>query len=196
MSYYRILNVPRNASRAQIKTSFYKLSKELHPDANPGAANKDKWLEASEAYATLSDDRRRRAYDRDVAHAGSSTLGRSHTHAHTDFAQHPRYHGTYERPKHRATHAWERQGHHYAEAGTNDFAQTRARRVDPLNSHSHTHFSAGRPYYGRRQSDKPPQTTDEDRLREDNGAWRIGSVLLLSTFMMTIASLGLGGFGK
>ncbi|KAG8894792.1 hypothetical protein FRB99_000983, partial [Tulasnella sp. 403] len=51
------------ATKREIKTSFYKLSKELHPDRNPDAdeASREKYLAASEAYTILVDDRRRRA---------------------------------------------------------------------------------------------------------------------------------------
>ena len=62
--YYEILGVGRDASRADLKTAFRQLARELHPDVNdhdPEA--EEKFKAAAEAYEVLSDPERRRAYD-------------------------------------------------------------------------------------------------------------------------------------
>src|SRR5215210_2840307 len=62
--YYDILGVDRGADDAQIKKSFRRLARELHPDVNahdPDA--EDKFKEAAAAYEVLSDPERRRLYD-------------------------------------------------------------------------------------------------------------------------------------
>jgi DnaJ-class molecular chaperone len=62
--YYEILGVQRDASKAEVKTAFRRLARELHPDVNdhdPEA--EEKFKEAAEAYEVLSDPERRRAYD-------------------------------------------------------------------------------------------------------------------------------------
>ena len=62
--YYDVLGVERDANRAEVKTAFRKLARELHPDVNdhdPEA--EEKFKEAAEAYEVLSDPERRRAYD-------------------------------------------------------------------------------------------------------------------------------------
>jgi DnaJ-class molecular chaperone len=62
--YYEILGVSRDADKAEVKTAFRKLARELHPDVNdhdPEAEQKFK--AAAEAYEVLSDPERRRAYD-------------------------------------------------------------------------------------------------------------------------------------
>jgi molecular chaperone DnaJ len=72
---YEVLGVQRQASEAEIKKSFRKLARELHPDVNtedPEA--EEKFKEAAEAYEILSDAERRSVYDR-YGHEGLSSSG-------------------------------------------------------------------------------------------------------------------------
>jgi len=62
--YYKTLGVDKSASKDDLKKAFRKLAHENHPDKNrnnPAATQKFK--EASEAYAILSDDAKRKQYD-------------------------------------------------------------------------------------------------------------------------------------
>ncbi|MBQ9059431.1 MAG: DnaJ domain-containing protein [Atopobiaceae bacterium] len=59
-SYYDILGVKKDASKDEIKKAFRKLAQKYHPDAGGDEA---KFKEVSEAYDTLSDDKKRREYD-------------------------------------------------------------------------------------------------------------------------------------
>jgi len=61
--YYGILNVPKGASQAEIKKAFAKLAREYHPDKNPSPEAKDKFAKITEAYSTLSDEKKRQVYD-------------------------------------------------------------------------------------------------------------------------------------
>lgn len=62
--YYEVLGVDRNADDAAIKSAYRKLAKKYHPDMNPGDKEAEqKFKEASEAYAILSDADKRRKYD-------------------------------------------------------------------------------------------------------------------------------------
>ena len=62
--YYEVLGVERGADEAQIKKSFRRLARELHPDVNSEDAEaEERFKEAAEAYEVLSDPERRRTYD-------------------------------------------------------------------------------------------------------------------------------------
>ena len=62
--YYEVLGVSKDASQEDIKKAYRVLAKKYHPDMNPGDKNAaEKFKEASEAYAVLSDENKRRQYD-------------------------------------------------------------------------------------------------------------------------------------
>ncbi len=62
---YTTLEVRPDASPDEIKRSFRRLAKELHPDLNPNnAANARRFRDIAAAYDLLSDDLKRRDYDR------------------------------------------------------------------------------------------------------------------------------------
>lgn len=61
--YYEVLGVSKNASEAEIKSAFRKLAKKYHPDVSKEPDAAEKFKEAQEAYAVLSDESKRRQYD-------------------------------------------------------------------------------------------------------------------------------------
>ncbi len=70
--FYKTLGVSKDASASDIKKAYRALARKLHPDANPGnKKNEERFKEVSEAYDTLSDDKRRKEYDEQRALFGN-----------------------------------------------------------------------------------------------------------------------------
>ena len=67
--YYEVLGVSRSATSEELKSSFRRLARQYHPDVNGSPDAEERFKEINEAYAVLSDDQRRAAYDR-YGHAG------------------------------------------------------------------------------------------------------------------------------
>jgi len=61
--YYEVLGVDKSASDKDIKMAFRRLAKKYHPDVNKEPDAEEKFKEAQEAYAVLSDEKRRKQYD-------------------------------------------------------------------------------------------------------------------------------------
>ena len=62
--FYKVLGVSKTASADEIKKTYRKLARDLHPDQNKGDAKKEeKFKEVSEAYDILSDAKKRAEYD-------------------------------------------------------------------------------------------------------------------------------------
>lgn len=73
--YYEVLGVGRDAVLADIKRAYRQLAVQLHPDRNPDNPEaEERFKEASEAYAVLSDAEKRARYDR-FGHEGVSANG-------------------------------------------------------------------------------------------------------------------------
>jgi len=67
--YYEVLGVDKSASAADIKKAYRKIAIKYHPDRQQGKSDaekkeaEEKFKEAAEAYAVLSDDKKRQQYD-------------------------------------------------------------------------------------------------------------------------------------
>jgi molecular chaperone DnaJ len=75
--FYAVLGVNKSASPDEIKKSYRKQARDLHPDRNPGNAEaEEKFKAASEAYDVLSDDKKRKEYDEMRSLFGSGAFRR------------------------------------------------------------------------------------------------------------------------
>lgn len=73
--YYEVLGIVRTATTVEIKTAYRRLAVQYHPDKNPGDREaEEKFKEAAEAYAVLSDAGKRERYDR-FGHAAVGGAG-------------------------------------------------------------------------------------------------------------------------
>src|SRR5262245_9591549 len=61
--YYKILGLERGAGADEIKTAYRKLARKYHPDVSKEKDAEEKFKEVSEAYETLKDPEKRKAYD-------------------------------------------------------------------------------------------------------------------------------------
>ena len=80
--YYKVLEVARNASEADIKKAYRRLAMKYHPDRNPDDKDaEERFKEAKEAYEVLTDAQKRAIYDQhghdgiDAARQGGGGAG-------------------------------------------------------------------------------------------------------------------------
>lgn len=62
--YYEVLGVSKDADEKEIKSAFRRLAKKYHPDVSKEPDAAEKFKEAQEAYAVLSDPDKRSQYDK------------------------------------------------------------------------------------------------------------------------------------
>lgn len=63
-NHYRILEIERSASGAEIKAAYRRLAKRFHPDVTDDPDGESKFKAMAEAYRMLKGRETRRAYDR------------------------------------------------------------------------------------------------------------------------------------
>jgi molecular chaperone DnaJ len=60
---YALLGVAKDSAPEEIKRSYRKLARELHPDVNPDPASQERFKQITAAYDVLSDPEKREMYD-------------------------------------------------------------------------------------------------------------------------------------
>lgn len=61
--YYRLLDVPRTATEADIKQAYRRLARKYHPDVSKEPQAEERFKEVAEAYEVLKDPAKRARYD-------------------------------------------------------------------------------------------------------------------------------------
>ncbi|KYN50487.1 hypothetical protein ALC57_00125 [Trachymyrmex cornetzi] len=65
-NHYDTLNITPHATHNEVKSAYYKLTLQYHPDKNKSEYAKRKFQDISEAYEVLSNHDQRKIYDRDT----------------------------------------------------------------------------------------------------------------------------------
>ncbi|XP_011303808.1 dnaJ homolog subfamily B member 6 [Fopius arisanus] len=88
VDYYKVLEVTRVATTADVKKAYRKLALKWHPDKNPDNLEEStkKFKEISEAYEVLIDEKKRRIYDQ-YGKEGLQIPGNKRRHEDEDFDQ-------------------------------------------------------------------------------------------------------------
>src|ERR1700758_3090517 len=74
--YYKVLDVPKTATEAEIKKAYRRLAMKFHPDRNPNDKDaEERFKEAKEACEVLTDAQKRAIYDQH-GHAGIEAAAR------------------------------------------------------------------------------------------------------------------------
>jgi molecular chaperone DnaJ len=72
--YYEVLEVGRDATPDDLRRAYRTLAKQYHPDVNKDPGAEERFKEINEAYAVLSSEERKAAYDR-FGHAAVEGMG-------------------------------------------------------------------------------------------------------------------------
>ena len=64
--YYIVLGISRDSDQDRIKKAYRAIARESHPDMNQSLESGKRFMEVSEAYETLGNEAKRRAYDQEL----------------------------------------------------------------------------------------------------------------------------------
>ncbi|KAF9465052.1 DnaJ domain-containing protein [Collybia nuda] len=188
--HYQTLGVPRHATKAQIKSHFYQLSKTHHPDVAKDARSKDVFNAVSEAYSVLGNDRERRAYDRNLAQQPKAAAQPYHPRAPGQRASRATYAWEYSsRPRHRSKNPsaeWYQHTHPGPQQHKHPGQHYSAPEPDLVYHNLSAHLS-GRP---RRRANE--EERELDKVRRESGLIRAMQVIGLIALSVTM----FGGLGQ
>ncbi|KAI9136441.1 DnaJ domain-containing protein [Paraphysoderma sedebokerense] len=116
-SLYDILGVHPTADKKAIKAQYYKLSLKYHPDHNPSDSEaQKKFVQISDAYGILSNDLKRRDYDRSEVQKRSSNIYNRRSHSSTSsspYSKNPQYGDPFSKPRYKYDNSKFNYAEHY-----------------------------------------------------------------------------------
>jgi len=86
LNHYDLLDVPRNASNAEIRKAYRQLALVYHPDKNPGKDSTEKFKAIVLAMEILTDDTRRRQYDMALSSGNTENINNINANVNVDEA--------------------------------------------------------------------------------------------------------------
>ncbi|TIA91290.1 hypothetical protein E3P99_01135 [Wallemia hederae] len=158
LSHYDTLNLSATATPQQIKTAFYSLSKEYHPDKNDSPDAKRVYQSITEAYSILGDPPSRRNYDRELDSTPSAPYG------HSSNA------GLDARRRQRANYAWTQQGRQQAQQRSNWKKYQQESSYYNHSARSHAWWTDI--YQRRRRPGKRDAAEGDTKFLKDSTFWR------------------------
>ncbi|KAF8309685.1 DnaJ-domain-containing protein [Clavulina sp. PMI_390] len=171
-THYEELGIPKNATKQQIKISYYKLSKLYHPDLAQGSRTESekKYHAVRAAYEILGNDRKRREYDSSLSSPTQQQFYRRAPSSSNGFGPHLD-NDIWSSGAHRgATHAWERYHRNSSQPGS----QRTNPRSDPNSFHrppppygSNSHSSQSQSHAWQQQHSR----RDSARSRRRQAEW-------------------------
>ncbi|KAG5728451.1 hypothetical protein E4T56_gene19010 [Termitomyces sp. T112] len=192
--HYKTLGVPRSATKGQIKSHFYQLSRKHHPDVSKDAKSKEVFTRVTEAYTVLSNDRERRLYDRSLLSRSGPIHPVRHGHPHqgpgtSNYGYRPR-------PGSTATHAWEYSRRHsspYTRSSESSRSQahqgTHIHRQPGKSSHYEPWRSSEERTGYVNQNDKVLEELERDlEIQRISGSWR--ALQIMCVLAMAIGMMG------
>ncbi|NJO33310.1 MAG: J domain-containing protein, partial [Rhodospirillales bacterium] len=72
---YKVLGLEKTASEDDIRRTFRKLAKELHPDMNPDKSAAERFRQVSDAYEIVGTPEKRKKYDRGEIDIDGNPMG-------------------------------------------------------------------------------------------------------------------------
>jgi len=169
--HYDTLGVPHHATKHQIKSQYYKLSKKFHPDVTNDPQSTSAFQAVTEAYTVLGDEDKRRSYDRSLSASSSWS---------------PAMSNLYETRHRGATHAWE-----YSNRPGRRRAHPHRRAQQPTwTAHRGSDDAAFRGRVSHVIHRSRPGPTDADRVRRESSLWRALQVIGIVMFVATVGRWG------
>ncbi|XP_018560959.1 dnaJ homolog subfamily C member 30 [Anoplophora glabripennis] len=73
-NHYESLGIPSSSTQSEVKTAYYKLSMQYHPDKSQSTESSQKFRDITEAYKVLGNAKTRKLYDKGLYFGGAASV--------------------------------------------------------------------------------------------------------------------------